>query len=262
MRLNLKCLYLIGLWPPSNTGFKLNIYSLRCFIFIGVFMTIHNIFRFIKLFLIISDLQAVAGIIFLICTEILTCIKTIIFIRNIQTLKRLISELNRKTNQPKSVEQRALCLYDIKLWMVLSLSLYSIALFTLIKWVVAPLFNLQSRNLPFVAWYPFDTTQTYIYETIYVHQTISFFVSATVNSNIDAFVAYLMLYIGCQCEILCNNLKMMKWSTNFKSNFLHCIRHHKFTIRYTSCLIFCLFHLILCSYIIDFLKVVIKHLII
>lgn len=231
IRVNLNGLYLLGLWPQSSNGYKLNVYSLYTIISVGFLMTAHNIFRVMNIFFVISDLSAVAEIIFLTCTDVLASIKIFVFIYNIKTIKTLFHTLNTATCQPKSLLQKKLYLYETKIWVILSLTLYGIAVMVFTKWTITPLVHIENKSLPFLAWYPFDTQKKFFYELTFIHQTIGFFLLATANVNIDAFVASLMLYVEGQLAILMDNLKMMHWSSDFNINLMKCIKHHKHILR-------------------------------
>lgn len=231
IRVNLNGLYFLGLWPSNSNGYQLNGYCLYTIISVGFLMTAHNIFRVMNIFFVISDLSAVAEIIFLTCTDVLASIKTFVFIYNMKTLKTLFQALNTATCQPKSLIQKKLYLYETKIWVILSLTVYSVAVTVFIKWTITPLLHIKSRSLPFLAWYPFDPQKKFFYELTFIHQSIGFFLLATANVNIDAFIAYLMLYVEGQIQILMDNLKMKHWSSDFNVNLMKCMEHHKLILR-------------------------------
>lgn len=230
-RVNLNGLYFLGLWPQNANGYKLNGYCLYTIISVGFLMTAHNFFRVMNIFFVISDLSAVAEIIFLTCTDVLASIKTFVFIYNIKTLKILFQTLNTATCQPKSLMQKKVCLYESKIWAILTLTIFGIAVIVFTKWTITPLLHIENKSLPFLAWYPFDTQKRFFYELTFIHQSIGFLLLATANVNIDAFIAYLMLYVESQLQILMDNLKMKHWSSDFNANLMKCMEHHKLILR-------------------------------
>jgi hypothetical protein len=62
---------------------------------------------------------------------------------------------------------------------------------------------------------------------------------ATANMNMDSLIAALMMYVGTQCDILCDDLKNLPKThkprdneTDFNRSLTGCIAHHKEILRY------------------------------
>lgn len=63
----------------------------------------------------------------------------------------------------------------------------------------------------------------------YVYQSISLVAIAVVNTNLGLFLAALNMYAGCQFDLLCDNLRQLKYDEGHK--LLECVRHHQAIIK-------------------------------
>ncbi|RZC34801.1 7tm 6 domain containing protein [Asbolus verrucosus] len=96
---------------------------------------------------------------------------------------------------------------------------------------------LRDYEFPLPAWYPYNTKQSPIYEITYAYQAVSTWILVSTDVNIDMFLAALMMYVGAQCNILCDNLRNLKncYTENgwfdFNDNLIGCIKHHKEILR-------------------------------
>ncbi|KAJ3636037.1 hypothetical protein MTP99_008883 [Tenebrio molitor] len=91
----------------------------------------------------------------------------------------------------------------------------------------------RSYSLPFPAWYPFNVKSSPAYELTYLHQLISHIFIATGGCNVDMLVIALMMYVGVQCEILCDDLKNLD-PRDFTGSLKSCIRHHKEILNFAA----------------------------
>ncbi|XP_063925615.1 odorant receptor 4-like [Zophobas morio] len=133
------------------------------------------------------------------------------FIKNMETLKQVIETLNTNMFQAKPAQIRIVqpdlnFLKNVAI--ILAVTIAACVLF----WCSFPLLDSSSRGnrLPFLCWYPIDTTASPGYELIYCHQVVSVFILATNSVNLDTLISGLMMLIGAQCDILCDNLRNMK----------------------------------------------------
>jgi hypothetical protein len=196
IRANILVLKVAGLWPKGSEIYKLNLYTLYFFVFING----HNFFQAANIFFVYTDLEALSALIFVTITDVLASFKVYCFIRNIAILKRLL------------------------------------AFTTLVLWAIFPIMDgtVKDRRLPFSAWYPYNTKISPLYEITYLYQVISVWCLAIANLNMDTLIAALMMYIGCQCDILCDDMKNLRNSveSDFNRKLLDCIEHHKTILRY------------------------------
>ncbi|RZC42780.1 7tm 6 domain containing protein, partial [Asbolus verrucosus] len=99
-----------------------------------------------------------------------------------------------------------------------------------ILWVLLPLMNKSKQfQLPLPFWYPYDKKASPFYEITYVHQIISFFYTVIAVYNIDMLTSALMVFIGAQCDILCDDLRNLHGNRSniFSENLKKSIKHHQ-----------------------------------
>jgi hypothetical protein len=234
IRPNILFLKLVGLWPIDEHDF----YRLYTLVITVLVMGLYNVFRVINIFYVYTDLQVLTATIYLTVTDLAVMVKSILFIYNVQTLKQLTVTINCDLFQPKTAEQKDLAKKSLNEWKVTYVVFCGLVVTTLSMWTISPLINNSGghRQLPLPSWYPYNTTTSPYYEITYVCQVISMWVLATANTNIDSLIAALMMYIGSQCDILCDDLKKLPKSrdneTDFKRSLTDCIIHHKKILRY------------------------------
>ena len=82
-----------------------------------------------------------------------------------------------------------------------------------------------------MTWY--DFTISPFYEITYVYQIVSMAFIAATSLTIAMLIAALNVFIGVQCDILCDNLKYtFNPLTSSGTNLLVCIKHHKGILRF------------------------------
>ncbi|KAJ9601574.1 hypothetical protein L9F63_000317, partial [Diploptera punctata] len=104
---------------------------------------------------------------------------------------------------------RIISKYIITIWLMWAL-LYAFT--PLIKSLLGDAKNDDSvkRELPFVSWYPFDTNQSPVYETMYFVHTFGLQCGMVPVSVFYALFLILTMYIEQQFEFVSNSLKNMK----------------------------------------------------
>ncbi|KAJ3663340.1 hypothetical protein Zmor_007629 [Zophobas morio] len=227
---NLLFLKLVGLWPASGNDF----YRLYTFVVTVFIMGLYNFFRVMNIFYVYTDLQVLTATIYLTVTDVTVLVKSCVFIRNVKTLERLILTLNCDLFRPKNQHQIELVYSGLKAWTVAYRLFWTLVFTCLFMWTVSPLTG-PSRQLPVPAWYPYDTKISPNYEITYVCQVISIWILATANMNMDSLIAALMMYIGTQCDILCDDLKYLpklvtkqgEDETEFNKKLVDCVIRHR-----------------------------------
>ena len=94
-----------------------------------------------------------------------------------------------------------------------------------------------------MAWYPYNAKVSPWYECTYFYQVATFGYVTPVGTNMDTLMAALMMYIGAQCDILCDKLRNLKIlatesGTNVNRVIIHCVQHHRQIIQYVFFLVF------------------------
>ncbi|RZC42882.1 7tm 6 domain containing protein [Asbolus verrucosus] len=114
-------------------------------------------------------------------------------------------------------------------------TLWSLATFTLSVWSIAPILDksFKKYQLLFPALYPYNTKKSPLYEISYIHQVVGLFITATTDTNLDSLIAALMMFIGAQCDILCDNLRNVDCNM-FREQLKVCMQHHEEILRYEN----------------------------
>ena len=226
IKINILKLKAVGLWPHKT--YKLNLYTLWAAISFICIISAHNIFQAINIIFLLDDLKAVTSIIFLNLSELLGMLKAYYLFRNMAILKQLMLTLNSDIFQPKNQQQQELIEPNLKLWRLNYVVYWGMSLGAVFFWIAVPVLDKSVKNwqLPFSAWYPFDTKVSPNYEITYLYQAIGVIFVAISTLGVDTLIAALTMYIGAQLDLLCDNLKHLR-SKNFEAEFFKCIEHHK-----------------------------------
>jgi hypothetical protein len=234
INVNIVMLKVVGLWPEENGSYKLNWYTVYAICSNMLFQVVHTLTQLINLGFIYDDLQALTGTSFVLSTELLTLLKTYYFVKNMRVLKKLMLMLNDNSFQPKTPKQKILAEDSLKFWKRIYISLCVTAGGALVFWAVFPIFDgsLGEYRLPFLAWYPYDTQSSPLYEITYVYQMISNVFICACNLDMDTLIAALNMYTAAQFDFLCDNLRNLEsGEDSFDGQFRKCIAHHRQILR-------------------------------
>jgi hypothetical protein len=234
IRTNLLMLRLTGLWPESDDGYKLDLYTFYA-ICAKLLADGNNIFQTAYIFEIYTDLQALASTFFVLCTYWLASVKVCFFVRKIKIIKSLMKELDCEDFQPRSEHQKIFLEPTLNSWRAIYAVFWTMVAPALLFLVFFPVIDGSARQyrLPFWAWYPYDTKTSPNYEISYFHQVFSIWFLAICNLNMDTLMAALMMYTVTQCDILCDNLRNIK-SGDRGEKIIECVEHHKKILRYVQ----------------------------
>ncbi|KAJ3636029.1 hypothetical protein MTP99_008879 [Tenebrio molitor] len=238
IRANILVLKVAGLWPKGSETYKFNLYTLYSFVSLNLFINAHNFFQAANILFVYTDLEALTALIFVTITDVLASFKVYCFVRNIAILKTLMVKLDKQIFQPRNEKQRDLVRPNLNSWKYTYEAFYIPVVTTLVLWAIFPIIDgtVKDRRLPFSAWYPYNTKTSPSYEITYLYQVISIWFLAIANLNMDTLIAALMMYIGCQCDILCDDMKNLRNSVedDFNRKLLDCIEHHKTILRFAT----------------------------
>ncbi|RZC34294.1 7tm 6 domain containing protein, partial [Asbolus verrucosus] len=239
IKMNIFSLRIIGLWPKGDGVYKLDFYSLYAAISVIFFIDCLGILQITSLFFAYSDFEDLTEMAVISMSELLTVIKVCIFIKNMGLLKSLMATLDSDMFQPKNIDQILMVAPALNLWKTIYNVFFAAGGIATSLLVILPLLD-GSKNfqLPLTIWYPHDINSSPLYEIMYFHQVISLFFILTAIYNIDMLISALMMYIGAQCDILCNNLR--NFSTDggedFNKILIHLIKHHRSILRFFALL--------------------------
>ncbi|XP_063925989.1 uncharacterized protein LOC135139618 [Zophobas morio] len=226
---NIFAFRLAGLWP-SDEGYKFDFYLLRSIIILFVFGFVQTACQTFKLVTNITDMQVVARTAFLIISFWLMLMKLSSIARNIQTLRKLLATLKDDMFQVRTKEQIDNIIPSVKTWKFMHNALSGSMVFMVIFSAVDAL---RKRTLPFVSWYPYNTTGSPQFELTCFHQLSSISFGAYIDINMDTFIAAFSLYAATQFDILCDNVKNLQPEA-FKEGLVACVKHHRAIVKYIT----------------------------
>ncbi|KAJ3635791.1 hypothetical protein MTP99_008670 [Tenebrio molitor] len=233
IKINIFMFRIVGLWPQEH-GYSLNFYTFYAILSVGICGFAQSFFQTVKLFGNLNDLEIVTGTAFLCFSELLVVLKMFYLARNIKTFRLLLVTLNSDMFQPTS-EQIKLVLPDLKLWKLMYKLLWCSISVAIVFWSLVPIVDtsFQERQLPFLAWYPFDAKTSPFFEMTYIHQTVSICYITAVNVNLDTLIAAMSMYTGAQLDILSNNLRKLR-PEEFEEELTRCVEHHKEIVKFAK----------------------------
>jgi hypothetical protein len=239
IKMNIWTLRVLGLWPKGDESYEPGLYALHAAILLVVFLLGHLFFQAANIYFIRDNLEAITGTIYVLLMEILVVFKVFYVAKNMDMLKQLLKTLESDLFQPKSAEQKALIESSVYFWRIIYQLLFIMCCGCNLFWALFPLLDKTTgeRRLPFLAWYPYNTTISPLYEITYVYQIVSAGFITTVHVNVDALVTAITVFNASQFDILIDNLRnlhVLTDSTGINDKLINCIEHHKQTLRYSS----------------------------
>lgn len=229
----LKC---VGLWPEDSKSYKSNLYSCFAFIVLGSFLFINVFLQIILTYLSLNDLNRLVAIMFFLPVEIIGIAKATKLATNTELLWEFLDELNCKAFQPIGNVQREIISKNLTGWKNIFFASWISAGGALIFFVSVPLLhNADQQKLVFLSWYPYNFKKPPFYHFTYLYQAISLLVVAITNTNIGLFLSAINMYIGCQFDLLCDQLRNLK--NDSKQQLISCVKHYEKILRYTNLLV-------------------------
>ncbi|KAJ3663300.1 hypothetical protein Zmor_007601 [Zophobas morio] len=233
IRINLKMLRIIGLWPDGEK-YKLELYTLYSMVIVGTSLFLHTLFYTVEVVLLLkSEMEIVIKTLFMALNQSIAFLKCCCFMYNLKRMKRLIQNLENDLFQPQSDKQRKQIKPMIVTWKIGQLSFFAIAYITLLLFLLLPILTKTTNQyrLPFHAWYPWSIKKSPFYEITYLFQSFAFTLRVTCSTTMDTLVAALNTYISAQCTILCDTFRSISPEENIYQNIKRCVLHHKEILR-------------------------------
>ncbi|XP_068910497.1 odorant receptor Or1-like [Tenebrio molitor] len=239
IKMTIWMLRVLGMWPKGDEVYEPGLYAVHAAFLLVVFLLGHLFFQSANIYFIRDDLEAITGTIYVLLMEILVVFKVLYVAKNMDMLKQLLKTLESDLFQPKSAEQKALIESSIYFWRIIYQMLLTMGCGNNLFWALFPLLDKTAgeKRLPFLAWYPYNTTISPLYEITYIYQIVSVGLFATVHVNLDALVTAITVFNASQFDILCDNLRnlhVLTDSTGINDKLINCIEHHKQTLSYAD----------------------------
>ncbi|KAJ3663589.1 hypothetical protein Zmor_007836 [Zophobas morio] len=229
LKIHLQFLRVMGLWPSGDKSFTPGLYMLYSYTIV-LLVACHVFFLTINIYFVRHDLEAVVANMYILLATIVTKIKAWFLLINIKVLKaRLVDLQNFYSFQPKNPNQTLLIENSLKTWRFIFTSFVLTCFGCNLFWMVPLLLTSGEKMLPFLAWYPFNTKVSPVFEITYVYQMFCTSYLTLVSLNVDPLVCIFNVYIACQFEMLSDNLKKFASGDldEARENFLSCITHHR-----------------------------------
>ncbi|RZC42493.1 7tm 6 domain containing protein, partial [Asbolus verrucosus] len=235
IRMNILTLKLVGLWPKSDKLYQFDFYTLYGMISAFFFVVGSILCQVIHIVRVHPDLEVLTGAIFIILTETLGSIKMCYFMLNRKLIMQLMKTLNSEMFRVRTLSQRRIVQPAMSFWKLAYVSFYTLTTATAFLWSIFPFLDqsFKEKQLPFPAWYPYDAEKSPLYEISYFHQVLGLFLCALGGLNSDTLMAAFMMFVGAQCDILCDNLRNLAMQ-NFNRNLLLYVNHHKVILSFAE----------------------------
>ena len=230
----------VGLWPKGDKIYKRDMYSVYAVISTIVIVGGHNFFQIMNIFFVYNNLETLTGTIFITITDILASMKMCFFIQSIGLLKELMTTLNSTEFKPKNLDQIDMVRPALNSWKFMYFTFWITGGATVCIWAIFPLLDnsVKTKRLPFAAWYPYNVKISPLYEITYLYQMVGISYISVAAINMDMMITSLMMHVGTQCEILCDNLRNLGRFTQLdlectvNQKIIECIKHHRLVIWY------------------------------
>ncbi|XP_063925966.1 odorant receptor Or1-like [Zophobas morio] len=235
--INIRFLRKMGLWPEGEGTYKPGFYMFYSAFMVTLFPTCHILSEIVDMYILRDNLEAVVGIIYVTLIEVMAWIKIYFVITRIQVLKERMENLKADWFQPKDRDQLLMIEPSINFWKIVYKMLLVTCFACNFFWLIPLLIRRKDeKNLPFLAWYPFDCSNSPYFEITYVYQICSTSYCTLVHTNVDTLISGFNVYIGCQFDMLSDNLRGMvekraKDEIQARSNLIKCVIYHKQILR-------------------------------
>ncbi|KYB28921.1 Odorant receptor 46a, isoform A-like Protein [Tribolium castaneum] len=157
---------------------------------------------------------------------------------NMRALKGTLNNLQKNEMfQPKNLKQIKMVQPSLNEWTTLFRMFWFSGFAAMFLLSLFPLVDgtYKEFRLPFLAWYPYDTKSSPFYELMYLHQVISTYTVGVVDISADTLIAALNMYVGTQCDILCDNIRDIDGPVQeMDAKWKKCFTHHKEILKFAE----------------------------
>jgi hypothetical protein len=233
LRTNILKLKVVGLWPPDDELYKPNAYTLWAICSITILNVGHNFFQMVNMIFVFDDLHDLVQATYITLPQVVALMKTYYVVRNMKILKELMVTLSSDMFQPKNDRQVKMIKPSFSFWRINYVMYWTMSSGAMFFWSVYPILDksIKEYPLPFLAWYPWNTKASPMYELTYLHQIVALLFIASTAMSVDTLIAALNIYIGAQFDILCDDIKHLfdpdSALISFNQKLISIIKHHK-----------------------------------
>lgn len=239
--LNVKAIKFFGYFHPENQNQMYKIlYQFYAIIFVGLIFITYILSELSNMIAVFGDIEKMTGASFLLLTHLVHTSKLYVFVAKNKKVRNLINSINRKEFKPKNKTQYNILLNDIKVSKATTKIFLIMGFATCTLWGIFPFLDIDETKdkvrLPLSGWYPFDVSNSPVFEWIYAYQTIGALVNALANISMDTFLAGIIMVISGQLKVLNNAFQTTK-KFDRKDLLIQNILHYKHIMQYVDYLL-------------------------
>lgn len=147
--------------------------------------------------MVLGDIEKVTEASFLTLTHVVQVAKFYYLYKYQDRVKALIATINREEFQPKNLIQYASLKTYVCTSKIITKIFLSACVVTCSFWGIYP-FTMEELALPLAGWFPFDTSQSPMFQVVYTYQIIAATVNGLSNISFDTFMSgkIISLYIS------------------------------------------------------------------
>ncbi|XP_046739556.1 odorant receptor Or1-like [Diprion similis] len=208
LTINLWVFRSVGIWAADINSRSLRfIYNIYGTIMITTLSIIYFSTEIIYVIVIWGNLTAISEISFLLLTHIGTVVKLFNFLIRRERVEKLVENLLQRDFLPKHNAHRDILTLTVKVVNRDNILFILMCASTVIGWAIVPMVDsARPRRLPLKTWFPFDISNSPIFEVIYAYQTAAVMMNAFMNAMMDTFASSLMALAGAQLDMLRHDL--------------------------------------------------------
>ncbi|CAH4028643.1 unnamed protein product [Pieris brassicae] len=159
------------------------------------------------LFIIWGDIQLMTASAFVLLTNLTHSLKILNMVVRADRIKSIVKKNYNVLKIQVTVEAKKAvkkCNREVNIQSMLYAFLTAT---TISLWALAAATENQNKQLPMRAWYPFNASQSPMYEIAYLHQAMSLMLSASMNASKDIVVMALIAQCRCRFRLISIALK-------------------------------------------------------
>ncbi|XP_077284425.1 odorant receptor Or1-like [Arctopsyche grandis] len=237
--LNLAIMTISGIWPPKcfDNTWRIHAYRAYSIMGVGFFYIVFMLTEIINMIVVFGDMEKTVEASFLLLTHFSQLLKTILVVVFNTRIRDIVERLDDPVFNRGKPEHLPMILKSMNIVKKDTRLFLTMATLTVLLWAIFPLLELNDRQLPLKAWYPFDIKETPIFQIIYLYQIISGLMNAMVNISMDTLGSGIMALTAGQLDILNYELSLL-WRPNGKDSgymlqkLKECIKYHQEIIRF------------------------------
>ncbi|XP_038209744.1 odorant receptor 2a-like [Zerene cesonia] len=210
IRFSLTCLKIFGLWAPDGLeGWKRVLYNCHTVCVFMLLLGIYIITQLVDLCMIWGNLPLMTATAFLMCTNLVHSVKILNLLVRRERIRRIVEENDEMLKGADTDEELEIVQSCNRGTNIHLFTFFSLSMLTLVGFTVAASLESQDNQLPYRAWYPYDTSKSPAYELTYTHQVTAIIPAACLNVSKDLLVVTLIAQCRCRLRLVSQRLRCL-----------------------------------------------------